>query len=274
MFRIYRITILVLFVAVSAVFAWSFVKEHTGVDNTIPEIKVPEGILEVSLKAKAEDFLDGVTAYDEKDGDLTDKLLIESVSKFTDVKQGVCRVTFAVCDSDRHVTSASRKVKFVGYKSPRFTASRSLCYSIYEAIDLTETIGAVDCIEGDLSSNVIITSTDYESSQAGSYSVLLKLTTTKGDIIEEELPLIVEDRPLNAPTIELKEYLIYINKGDTFDPASYLVSAMDAMEQDMTPSVSIDSNVKSNKAGVYTVNYYVTDSLNRTGHSTLTVIVK
>ena len=274
MYRIFHIIVIVLFVIVLGLFSFSFYRQHKDVDKTIPEITVPEGILEVPLDAEGKDFLEGVTATDEKDGDITDRILVESVSKFTNSKKGICRVTFAVCDSDRHVTSASRKVQFVGYKPPVFTAQRSLCYSIYEAIDLTENIGAKDCIEGDVSSNVLISSSNYESGLAGSFKIFLKLTTEKGDIISEELPLVVEERPLNAPTIELKKYLVYLDKGSDFKPKSYIKKAYDAMEENLTGKVTVDSNVKPNKPGVYTVNYYTTDQLNRIGHSMLVVIVK
>ena len=272
--KIFRISILIIFGIAFLAFCWCFIKDHHGVDETIPVINIPEGTLVVETDAEEKDFLAGVTAYDEKDGDLTDRLMIESVSKFSNVKKGICKVTYAVCDNDKHVTSASRKIQFKGYKSPIFTSNRSLCFSMYEKIDLTEAIGAKDCIEGDLSGNVIITSTDYESGVAGSFSIMLKLTTEKGDLIEEEIPLIVEDRPLNAPSIQLKEYIAYVDKNSAFNPKSYLKHAEDAMELDLTPNVTIDSNVKIGKKGVYTVNYYVSDSLDRTGHSMLIVIVK
>ena len=273
-FKPFRIIILALFIIVFLAFVYSFIQQHKDVDKTLPVITVPEETLDVPLDAKNEDFLAGVTAYDEKDGDLTDRIMVESVSKFIDIKRGLCRVTFAVSDSDRHVASASRKVHFVGYKSPKFSASRSLCYSIYEAIDLSTAIHAKDKIEGDLSSNVVITSSNFESGLAGSYSIVLKLTTEKGDTITEEIPLIVEDRPLNAPTIELKDYLIYHKLGESINLKSYLVSAIDAMDEKLTEKVNIASNLDVNKPGIYTVNYYATDALSRTGHSVLVVIVR
>ncbi len=270
--RIMRIVISIAFVFIAIAALTVFIGEKINTDKTIPQINVEEEMLEVGLKATDEELLKGVTATDEKDGDLTDKIIIESISRFVD--KGVSKVTYAVCDSDNNVSKATRKIKYKGYKSPRFKVKGNLCFSLYERIDLKELITASDSLEGNISGRIIITSEKYSSTNAGAYELDVKVTNSKGDTSTIKLPLIVEDRPLSVPVIELKEYLVYTKKGKTVDFNSYIVSALDNEENDIKKNITVESNADFNKPGTYQVHYYVTDKHDLRGHSVLTVIVE
>lgn len=267
----FRIIVLIAFVIVSIASAYVFISEKMAVDKTIPQITVEGEMIEVSLKATDEELLKGVTASDGKDGDLTDKIIIESISRFTE--KGVSKVTYAVCDSNNNVAKASRTIKFKGYESPKFQVVGNLCFSLYEHIDIRELILAKDSLEGNISSNIIVTSDDYATSIAGAFSLNVFVSNSKGDTSTITLPLIVEDRPLSVPTIELKEYLVYTSKGKIVDFKSYIVDALDVNEISLKEQVTIESNVDFNTPGTYNVHYYVTDSNALRGHSILTVIV-
>lgn len=268
----FKIIILIAFVFVSIASAAVFISEKLAVDNTIPAITVEEESIEVSLKATDEELLKGVTAHDEKDGDLTDKIIIESISRFTE--KGVSKVTYAVCDSNNNVAKASRIIKFKGYESPKFKVAGNLCFSFYEHIDIREIILASDSLEGNISRNIIVTSDDYATSIPGVFSLNVFVTNDKGDSSTIKLPLIVEDRPLSVPTIELKEYLVYTKKGKAVDFKKYIVDALDIEEVSLKDKVTIESKVDFKTPGTYNVHYYVTDSLGLRGHSVLTVIVE
>lgn len=269
--KLLRIGVLVLFVIVSAVFAWLFIDEKLNADKTVPIITIESDVLEVSLNADNEELLKGVTAYDEKDKDITEKIIVESVSNFID--DGVCKVTYAVCDNDNHVAKKTRKIKYKDYISPRFSISESTCYSIYEKINLSSVIGANDCIDGDISKQIILTTENYTKSVAGVFSVNATVTNKKGDVSTIVIPLIIEDRSLSAPSIELKEYLIYVERGEEIDFKEYIVQATDDKENDLTDEVRVESDIKLDKEGTYTVHYYVTDDEGLKGHSIMTVVV-
>ncbi len=269
--KAFKIVVLIAFVFISIAATAVFIGEKLGTDKTIPVITVEEEMIEVSLKAKDEEILKGVTAYDEKDGDLTDKIIIESISRFT--KKGVSKVIYAVCDSNNNVSKASRMIKFKGYESPKFQVVGNLCFSLYEHIDIREHILATDSLEGNIKSKIVVTSDDYATSIAGAFSLNVTVTNNKGDSSTIKLPLIIEDIPLSAPKIELKEYLVYTKKGKTIDFNSYIVDALDAQEVSLKDKITIESNADFNKPGTYNVHYYVTDSLGLRGHSVLTVIV-
>lgn len=267
----FRIIVLIAFVFVSIASAAVYISEKIGTDRTIPQITVEEEMIEVSLKATDEELLKGVTAYDEKDKDLTERIIIESVSGFID--KGISKVTYAVCDSDNNVAKATRKIRFKDYQSPKFEVTENLCFSLYEYIDITEIIKARDSIEGNITDRIIITSDDYSSSIAGAYSIDVSVTNSKGDTSTVQLPLIVEDRPISVPKIELSEYLVYAKKGASIDFNTYLVDAIQG-ERSLKNKVTLESNVDFNKPGTYHVHYYVTDTDDLRGHSVLTVIVE
>ena len=269
--RFFRVSVVVLFLIVTALFGMYYVNEKLTEDNTIPVFKVEGELVEVSFETTKEELLKGVTAYDEKDKDITDKIIIESVSRFID--EGICKVTYVVSDSDNHVARATRKIKYKNYESPKFAMSGSLCFSIYESINLVEIISAKDCIDGDVTKNIIVTSDDYAKSVAGVFNLEISVSNSKGDVSIVNVPLVVEERSVSSPKIELSEYLIYVDKGEEIDFSQYLVSAEDRLENDITKNVRIETNADLTVEGTYGVHYYVEDAYGVQGHTILNVIV-
>ena len=271
MMRILRIAVLGLFVVATVISGVLFVKDKITTDTTIPKITIEEEVLEVALDAEKDAFLKGVTAFDEKDGDITDKVIVESISKF--IEEGVCKVSYAVCDNDNNVATAVRKVRYKGYKSPQFKMSGSPCYSIYEYIDLFDIISAKDCIDGDISKDIVITSKDFAGSTAGVFNIEATVTNSKGDTSTLKFPIVVEDRTPGAPVIELKDYLVYTSVNKTVDLKKMLLKATDNHDTDLTQSVRIETNADFSKEGTYSVHYYVTDELGSQGHTVLIIVV-
>ena len=66
------------------------------------------------------------------------------------------QVTYAAFDSDRHVTKATRTVRYTDYHSPRFTLSQPLICRTNGSRALSLFVGAADSIDGDLSDRVKI----------------------------------------------------------------------------------------------------------------------
>lgn len=270
--RIMRISVVVLFILSLIAFSVSFIVQKKTEDNTIPEITIENDFIEVNCDATSEDFLKGIKATDEKDGDLTDEVIVESVSRF--IKPGICEVKYAVCDSNNHVAHATRKVRYKDYEAPKFKLKNSLCFSLYEKMDISSYVSAIDSIEGDISGNLVVTSPDYTSSVSGIFTLELSVTNSKGDTSTLTLPLIMEDRTLSAPVIKLKDYLIYIDKNQKIDFEDYIVEATDRNDRDLTDKIEIDDNVNFKKSGTYSVHYFVTDSNGAKGHTVLNVVVE
>lgn len=270
--KILRVFICVTFVLVGAVFLVFLIKETITTDRSVPVIEIQSDVLEVELNAKPEDMLVGVTAHDKKDGDLTSQVFVESISRFT--KKGECNVTYVVCDNDDHVTKATRKIRFKNYTSPKFVIEKSLCFSAYDYIDLTETVKAVDCIEGNISNRVVIASDSLTNLTEGIYNFSVSVTNKYGDSSTMRLPVIIdEDLGFNGPIIELTQYLIEAPVGTKIDPQSYFVSALDRNENDISSALRIENNINSDREGTYYIHYYVTDAVGNLGHSVIPVII-
>ena len=77
--RWFAITLFLLSVAVYAL-DQNQIRRKT--DQTIPKISMDQDEIQVSVKDPEKEWKKGITAYDEKDGDITDSLVIESVSTF------------------------------------------------------------------------------------------------------------------------------------------------------------------------------------------------
>ena len=270
--RLLRIVVAVATVIVVAVFSYVYIKERFFFDRSYPSITMEADTIEVKATATEADLLKGVTAYDEKDGDLTDKLLVESLGQFS--TPGYCKVTYAVCDADNHVVNAQRQVHYVDYTPPRFTMNKPLLFSAYCALNIVGIVGAEDCLDGDISQNVIIYSPDYETGLLGNFSLQATVKNSKGDSAELILPMSVEKKSNNAPEIELTEYLIYVKKGQTPDWNAYVGETTDYTGMDGQLEIAVETDYNPRKPGVYSVDYYGTDAAGYVGHTRLLVVVE
>ena len=75
--RILRLTVSLLFIAVLCLYIVFNVRDARR-DKTYPVISFESEQITVPLDATADDMLAGVSAFDEKDGDLSDKVIVES----------------------------------------------------------------------------------------------------------------------------------------------------------------------------------------------------
>ena len=256
---------------------------HQRLDTAGPEIMIEEGILELSVNASDEDLLQGVTAQDRRDGDVTDSLIIESVYGIGE--DNTATVPYAAFDRSGNVSTQSRRIRYVDYHAPRFELYGSLTFSQGDVEDVIEYVGANDVIEGDIRRRVHATliSDTKSVNEIGSHKVRFQVTNSLGDTSEVVLPVEVFDSEWYIADVELSAYLIYLEKGSSFDPKDYLKSFHVRGDiVDLTRGIpegvvsGIESNVNTNKAGLYEVTYELSSDINMTtfaGIAKLIVIV-
>ncbi len=282
--KIYRICIILVFSITLGVCAGLYVHRRLTTDYTRPKITLAsdtisikadgamsDGLFEKAEYSKIPALFEGVTAYDKKDGDLTDKIFIEESSNFTE--PGAFTVTYAVCDGDGYIARAKRTVKIENYSSPKFELYDDLLFSTKDSIKLGKIIGATDVISGDISSRVIISVPDYTYGDTGEFKVNVNVSNLKGDNVSAVLPMEIDDISITAPKIELDKYLIYLEKGKAFDPRQHIISATDFRGNEIN-SVTYTTNLDKRTEGIYTVDYYATDDSGTEGRAQLIVIVK
>lgn len=274
MVKLLRRATLALFILVSIAFVVFSVYEKATTDTTIPTISIESDVIELSVKDKKDMLLQGVTAYDAKDGDITDWVMVESVSKF--IEPGVCTVTYAVADSDKHVVKQTRTLRYTDYTKPEFYMKRALVYGVDEALDIRAAVGARDCIDGDISERVAIVTTDYIRNTAGVFTVSLQVANSMGETIYLDVTVHVEGNETMAPEIQLKKSLIYVKKGETPVFEDYIgdITVNGVLMNKNEVQLLISTNYDADEEGTYNVHYYITTKDGYEGHSILTVVVE
>ncbi len=272
--KIVRIVLMSLFTLTTALFIVTVLLDLFQRDDTIPEILCDSPKIVMKLDDTEEKLLEGVQAIDEKDGDITDKIIVEYISNF--VEPGVARVTYAVADEDNHVAKYTRNVVYEDYVSPRFTLKSDLVFQAGTTVSILNYLGAEDVIDGDISNKVRVTSSDLVTTSEGVYHIAAKISNSRGDTSSLELPVYVTARDPMVPVVELSEYLVYLPRGGVFQPDRYLESVTPAGAQEPleNPNVQVDSPVNMMREGVYQVTYRAYDENGREGHAILTVVVE
>ena len=253
-------------------------------DTTPPVISVEEQMLEISVKDDRDILLSGITAVDDRDGDVTASLLVESIYGISE--DHVTTVTYAAFDRAGNVSKLQRQVRYTDYREPRFELSETLCFAHNSGFDLLEYVGAEDVIEGDIRRRVRATlvSDTRSIDEIGSHTVRMRVTNSLGDTVEVDFPVEVYDPEWYTAAVRLDEYLVYLNQGDRFDPEEYLkVFAVRGEETNISHRIpdnilcSINSNVNTKVPGVYRVKYTLTQTIGMTsfsGQAVLVVIVQ
>lgn len=281
-----RIGILIFFLAVAAFFAASFLYERVTSDTQGPVIKAENDSITVSVSATDEDLMQGLTANDNLDGDVTDTLVVVSKSKF--VEKGVLHVTYAAFDQNNNVGTYSREVTFNDYISPRFHLYAPLRY-VGESTgsDYLENITAEDCIDGNITSQIKISlgRTIPLSDNVVEQKVNLQVTNSCGDSTVLELTVTTEDfATYNKQAPSLKEYVVYLRRGESIDLNSYpngiwaggKVKSFDDAGFDPNTNISLfNGGLNVDVPGIYRVTYsLVLDTGETLGTAALIVVVE
>ena len=81
--RYLRIGVVLLFIAALALYVLTLVNELQR-DHTPPVIQSVNDVVELSVSDDESRLLEGLTASDNRDGDITDNIIISSLSHFTE----------------------------------------------------------------------------------------------------------------------------------------------------------------------------------------------
>lgn len=213
-----------------------------------------EGDIEVPSSASDAELLKFATAEDSKDGDISDRIIVERKNYF--VSKGITSINYAVCDSDNNVVKIAKNVRFTDYCSPKFTVNSDFIVYAGTNIDFSNIVGAVDVYDGDISDRVKVISSTYNNAFAGEYPVNCKVTNSFGDTSDISFNAIVVDDDPNIKRIRLNNYIFYTNIGETIDFEANIKS----LNGGSKANLSIDSSeFKPEKPGVYSVYYKIGD---------------
>lgn len=273
--RFVRAGAVIIFILLLVVFGASRVALLRDRDPNRPKIASDREVLEIPCDYTREQLMEGLTATDPEDGDLTSQILAGSFSRF--IEPGLCNLTYVVFDSADQSASLTRQVRFTDYHSPRFTLTEPLVFTEGEGSyeELMERLGARDLLDGDLTDWITQTDTDVSYQRAGSYTTTLEMSNSLGDTVTQELPIHVVAAEGHSLEILLNTGIVYIEKGGSLDAGSYVEELLDNQGKNLdTGLISSENNVDPQTPGCYEIHYQADDGQGNTGETWMTVIVE
>ena len=279
--RTLRTLVLICFIITAIVFGVFEFNEFRTRDNIAPVITSDTEELYVSVKATREELLAGLSAEDNKDGDVTDSIVMVSSSYF--ISGTTVKMTYAAFDSHNNVGTYTRKVTYTDYKSPRFSLSSPLVFTSRSNPDYLANVTAKDVLDGDLSSKITLIAQDstYSDSDTRTIPMIFQVTNSVGDTAEVYVNADqVTQETYNKPAPALKKYIIYTTIGKTPDYRSYITgfragsSIFNFDEKYRSENISVDSSrVDLHTPGSYSVTYMLMNDLGEVVGSTYLYVV-
>ena len=235
---------------------------HRPLDSQPPNINIAQEEITLSVLDDPALLLSGVTATDERDGDVTDLMLVESVGTLS--QDFTANVSYAAFDRSGNVSKATRRVRYSDYSGMRFHLDGPLVFSLNNTQSLMNLVHVEDSLDGDLSSQIkpSLVGGDPSLKEPGHHEVLLRVTNSLGYTERLTVPVEVYAPGAYNASVELADYLVYISQGQPFRAEQYpLRLSVSAYEQyplsgDGADRVRIQSNVNTAIPGTYSVTYY------------------
>ena len=236
-------------------------------DSKGPKITVEQrSITYVNGDDKAS-LLDGVSAYDAVDGDVTVSLIVKDITVLN--SGDTAKVTYAARDNNNNISEAYRIVTYVdsdeNYSEPDDEAMFQEITEGEVSAENTEAQATEEPVEDNTQETEEPTEEVKEEPQE------------EENPAEEEKPQ--ENNPRDnangnkkpddkTPKITLKQKSVNINVGQTFNPSDYIKSKENAS------SIAIDGAINVMAPGTYPLTFKVTGPDGKTASETLTVVVK
>ena len=237
------------------------------ITSTIDELHVDAyaGVEEAGLKA-------GLSAFDDVDGDITEHIIVGTISPFKE--KGVSDVEYVVFDSGNNVGRYERTIYFENYESPKIHLSKALVYEVNGKINISDRLTATDMLEGNISDKIRFSSANLTITEEGTYRLNVELKNSYGDSVKYRLPINLVRYNCDQELIQLKEYLIYVEKGEDVSPENYIKKVINRRgEAEAIENIKITREVDLTKSGTGQICYELLEGGEVVYATYLTVIV-
>lgn len=244
--------------------------------NEKPVIIGAGNTIELNKSSGYPDFMNGITATDKEDGDLTKSVIVNS-NGFKPNVSGTYTVTYEVKDSKGLTTTATRTY-VVKNRVPVISGNTDISINQFGSVDPLSGVSATDP-DGDA---VTLTYTgSVDPNVPGNYLITIIATDSEGSQTTATRTIhVIADT--TAPTITLNYDSFTTTIGKSVNIKGNLVSAIDDNDGDVTANVKIAANgaelFDGNNAvwlkpGTYEVVYSVTDRAGNTASKKMTMVV-
>ena len=268
--RYLRIATILILVGCVLFAGWANSRYYGNLNMDYPEITNTEEQLQISVQDLPGAMLQGLSAWDATDGDLTSEILVASVSHF--LEPGTVNVKYVVFDSHNNSATLSRRVHYTDYQSPVFSLDKAPVYTTGSSFDLLEHIRVEDCVDGDISDNIRVISNMVNNYSVGNYPVILEASNSHGDTAQITLWVTYQSKESTA-VVKLHQYVVYVRQGETFEPEKWIASVADRNATALNmKNIEVQGNLDVNRPGCYQLVYSYDDG-KLSGQAPLTVVV-
>lgn len=200
----------------------------TSGDKKAPEITVSQNTITYHQGEGRSVLLEGVTAIDDKDGDVSSYVMVESVIVMENGNSA--RVKYVAKDKHNNVARADRIVNYVG-----------------DGSNVTNSDESDDNTAGE------------GETQTGQQS---ETETASNSAEETQTQPATDSQSPDKPVLTLSQSEVTIKKGDSFNPVSYVSDITD--DKDSTDNlyrrIIVDGEKNTSVAGDYTLTIYCSDT--------------
>lgn len=251
-------------IAAALIAACGFV--YLSKDRRGPEISFPSEKLTYTDSTDTADLLEGVTASDDRDGDVTSTIRVSSV--IPNKNNTKVSVEYTAKDRSNNVTKASQIYDYSGSSTLSELNDPTTGQTQNGVESTTESAAASMPGQAAASSNTDNLSEAESTAESSS-------AQTGGASASDEAAIAA--LPKGSPQIRLKTNSATLSVGDTFSYMSYIDSMTDDKDSrdSLAKRIELSGDVDTSKAGEYEVTYAVRDSDgNISNQPKLTVTVK
>lgn len=226
------------------------------IDDGLPEILGTEDLI-YNIGDSIPDYLNGVSATDNADGDITDLIIVDD-SNVNLTLLGTYSLTYSVTDIAGNESQVTVSVTVVDNTPPEILGTSDIIYYLGDdEPDYLSGISAIDNLYGNVTYLIVVDDSNVVLTAIGNYTLTYSITDLSGNTNQISVSIFVEDgtRPIISGTNDLIYYL-----GDTEPDYLDGVSAMDNVDGNITDLIIVDdSDVDLSIVGVYDVIYTVSD---------------
>ena len=254
--KLYLVGVAVVGILLAAGAVWVVVTQ----DREGPVITIDE-TQQITWQADMEKtkLLQGVTAVDDKDGDVTDTLIVESIKPQPTGDEAV--VTYVAKDSSHNVTKATRKVTYSASDEDTYGGAEPQAEGQPEAADQTQE----DAENGDTAQG-----------QAAETDAAAQTPEELEQQAQAQRDAAIAALSPGAPRFYLKQHYVTISVGEEFNKLSWVEDITDDKDDRsrLFRDIRVEGDVNRNEPGTYELAYYAADSDgNRSNREILTVTV-
>lgn len=225
--------------------------------------------------------MQGVTASDAEDGNLTDKISVtyDNVQINT---AGTYKVTYAVTDSNQTTTTKDIVVKIKYNNPPVITANDLEFYENEKTMDewkalRDEIATASDIEDGDITDRIELVEDNVNPAVPDTYQVVYKVNDAYGKSHTKTVNVTVKFNNFPELTVVKKSYYENEMHREEWEKTLRMqdITADDVEDGDITSKIKVMAdNIDFEKAGKYQVKYRVTDRWGKSGEAEAEVEIK